>query len=368
MIQNNKKNASIVIKKLNLVAVGVNVLCIAVKSVNLIIGPNTKAIASNIWTSLHHHLGKKRKLSPSNTSNTNSTGTDPIIHTQNMDLFWKYIIERHSIHKKRTNGEPSPWTTDEILLKWKFTNVFRDIDPGTQYVIHDIITHLKDDFVNLLFNIIIYRVYNKINTMNEIGLQDIEHFVPAKLERSLRQIVANNQTVFTNAFVVPSYRFVDPNNKYDKIGRTCVLFERMTHEIPHLCEHVLAQKNSEETYKALLKLPGLGKFLAYQICVDVGYWNKDVFDENEFVVAGPGAINGLKRIFEDRKGLTYGECIQYLCDIQEDRLLEQGCDMNSLFEDRKDKCLNLMAMQNCLCEISKYLKAYYEEGRPKNKY
>ena len=42
--------------------------------------------------------------------------------------------------------------------------------------------------------------------------------------------------------------------------------------------------------------------------------------------------------------------------------------MNELFKDRKQKYLNLMAMENCLCEISKNLKEYYKVGRARNKY
>ena len=35
-----------------------------------------------------------------------------------------------------------------------------------------------------------------------------------------------------------------------------------------------------------------------------------------------------------------------------------GYDVEKLFKDREKPYLNLMAMENCLCEISKYLKVY----------
>eukprot|EP01084_Bolivina_argentea_P309951 536191_1 len=54
----------------------------------------------------------------------------PVMNVENMRIFWRYIIERHNIYKKRINNQTTPWTNDKILLKWKFTNVFRDIDPG----------------------------------------------------------------------------------------------------------------------------------------------------------------------------------------------------------------------------------------------
>eukprot|EP01084_Bolivina_argentea_P164539 286063_1 len=310
---------------------------------------------------------KKQKISTSLTINNDNTRT-PIMHGKNINLFWKYIIERHNIYKKRNNNESPPYTNDKILSKWRFTNVFRDIDPGTQYVIKKIIPKFKNDFENLLFNVLIYRIYNKINTFNKIGFQDIKAFNKIELDKNLRTLVSNNEKVFTNAFVVPSYRFIDKDNKYDKIGRTCILFEKIKDIIPKLCKNISQKNNSEYTYKQLLALPGIGKFMGYQISVDLGYWNKNIFNEYEYVIAGPGAINGINRLFEDKKNLNHDQCIQYLCKIQKKGFLENGCDVNILFMDRKEKYLNLMAMENCLCEISKYLKAYYEEGRPKNKF
>ena len=45
-------------------------------------------------------------------------------------------------------------------------------------------------------------------------------------------------------------------------------------------------KNSENLYNSLYQLPEIGPFTAYQICVDVGYYNSNYFDEQKFVVCG----------------------------------------------------------------------------------
>ena len=106
-----------------------------------------------------------------------------------------------------------------------------------------------------------------------------------------------------------------------------------------------------------------------QIAVDLGYWKQRIFDENQFVVAGPGAKNGINRLIKDRKGMSYEQCIGYLCLVQKQWFKKIGVEMKELLSDRKVKALNLMSMENCLCEISKYLKVYYgEKGRPRNRY
>jgi len=283
------------------------------------------------------------------------------LNEKNLDLFWYYIHERHSIYKKskllRLN---KPWTTDKILNKYKFTNVFRDLDTGTKYVIEKII-HKCKNIEDLFFNIIIYRLYNKIETFDFLGIQDVNNFNINVFEAKLRELKSKGIHVFTNAFLVSGYSFIEGK---DKIEKTCNIISKIHNVIKNIVKECLINKDSEFTFNKLKSLNGIGNFLAYQIAVDIGYYNKELFDESKFVIAGPGCKNGINFLFKDRGNLSYEECIKYLYDIQFDNIK----DINELFSDRKNKFLNLMAMENCLCEISKYLKAYYNLGRPRNKY
>ena len=38
---------------------------------------------------------------------------------------------------------------------------------------------------------------------------------------------------------------------------------------------------------------------SYQICVDIGYYDRQLYDECEHFVVGPGAVNGLWWLFGD---------------------------------------------------------------------
>jgi hypothetical protein len=46
-------------------------------------------------------------------------------------LFLYWIIERWSVYRKRTAGEPKPWTQDEVLQSWFFTMPHREYDKTT---------------------------------------------------------------------------------------------------------------------------------------------------------------------------------------------------------------------------------------------
>jgi hypothetical protein len=62
--------------------------------------------------------------------------------------------------------------------------------------------------------------------------------------------------------------------------------------------------------------------------------------------------------------------MQWLVDDQERGFRDVGADPDQIFSDQdlRHRRLNLMAIENCLCEISKYLKAHHGTGRPRNRY
>ena len=43
------------------------------------------------------------------------------------------------------------------------------------------------------------------------------------------------------------------------------------------------------------KLPLIGNFMAYQLAIDLNYSDVFNFDENDFTIAGPGALRGIKK-------------------------------------------------------------------------
>ena len=158
---------------------------------------------------------------------------------------------------------------------------------------------------------------------------------------------------------------------------------------------------SEAVYQGLRQFPGIGPFNAYQMAVDIGYWRQDLFDENVFTVAGPGAKNGVSICFDsygkwDRSQVVVKEevveeevdlptggssssvkkkkkkkkiyhppipfekCIAILVKEVNNGLLQElgGVSPEVLFSDRPlgKRCLNLMSMENCMCELSKYAR------------
>ena len=50
---------------------------------------------------------------------------------QRLKKFYWWINERHRIYLNKEADKEWPWTKDEIMQTYKFTNVFRELDAET---------------------------------------------------------------------------------------------------------------------------------------------------------------------------------------------------------------------------------------------
>ena len=55
------------------------------------------------------------------------------------DLYWRFAAERQKIFFGRIEGTPPPWTTDDILQTYRFTNAYRASDRVSQFLIREVI-------------------------------------------------------------------------------------------------------------------------------------------------------------------------------------------------------------------------------------
>ena len=83
---------------------------------------------------------------------------------------------------------------------------------------------------------------------------------------------------------------------------------------------------------------------------DINYSTITSFTEREFVVPGPGAINGIRKCFSDTAGLNDAEVIRFMADRQEMEFERLGIRFRSLWGRR----LQLIDCQTLSCEVDKY--------------
>ena len=293
----------------------------------------------------------------------------PEYNEENMRLFWKCMEERHNIYKKRLAGDPPPWTEDPIYQQFKFTNICRELDIGTKFVTQRIDKYAECQ-KSYLFNVMAYRLFNKIETLDfiyknyQFGVVTHDNYCKDSVEELVR-MYGETESVWTNAFIVTG--FSNLPKEWDKIKRVCHALDLLADNI---CDEDTDFKTLEEAYKWVKKQLGFGEFLAYQTIIDLSYGDWYSFCEDQFVICGPGCKRGLDRLFPHYEVAKYGyESLNFwLRDNQYAFYEDYGIDYKTLFDDREYPYLTVMSVENLLCEFSKYMKAHNKEGRPRNKY
>jgi hypothetical protein len=81
------------------------------------------------------------------------------------------------------------------------------------------------------------------------------------------------------------------------------------------------------------------------------------FEESEFVVAGPGALDGISKCFSDTERLTAEDVIYWVTERQDAEFKRLGLEFSGLF-GRK---LQPIDCQNLFCEISKYARVAHPD-------
>ena len=310
----------------------------------------------------------------------------PVLRYNNLLYLYHYIKRRYAIHlRKDVLKKSPPWTDDFVLQKYRFTNIRREQDRETKWLIQHITSNPELSYEDKLMNCVLFRLYNKHETAELISMpikfSERPHWNPEIYRTVFKDAlrVDPGQKFFTGAFNTGGLKRVLkwylPNDVADNSMEMRVLY---------FIEYLLEQgflsgltsdriKTQEDVFSFLRNFRGIGDFLGYQIFVDMTYIKEFPFSENEFTVAGPGCIRGLDYLFEDKDGMTYEECLFWLRENLDDlfvRVLGKDWDPVRVFWDlpEEDRHFNVMSLENIFCELSKYIRAKTNTGRPKKKY
>ena len=141
------------------------------------------------------------------------------INQENLDEYWYWIWERQNIwHKRVILEEEAPWTEDEILKTYKFTNAIRDLDRLTIYYIENLLSNLKDSDESkksLILNTMIYRLFCRLDTWEEIGYIELSDW-DTKWEEAktrLRKRREDGHSIFTSAYYVNDLKSANRNKE-----------------------------------------------------------------------------------------------------------------------------------------------------------
>ena len=336
------------------------------------------------------------------------------------DEFFATARERHAVYLRRRAGRPWPWTDDEILRTFKFTNVFRELDRTTAWL-REYVRDPRRDSPEVLPAVVLFRWFHLISTGQGLFCQtDVE--APSAFDLYLRRgrvrdlrraVVAVNGERgphSTGAYIVLGQRGY---SKLDGILYSFDQFMKSMLPLPDggrttwrgLAEQMLEWRDERpyalrDLWRVLEDVPYLGPFMAYEMVTDLR-WTALLDrapDVDTWANVGPGARRGLARL-RDRLDPTKWR-LQSAAKVPPEQEQEEMRELLALSRDpaywpqvdeEGDRSVQtgqyafdqkwgadelagpwprweLRDVEQWLCEWDKYERVRTGQGRPRNLY
>lgn len=116
------------------------------------------------------------------------------------------------------------------------------------------------------------------------------------------------ERIYSAAYIMPSPAFGSPRKHRNHL-------RLIEHMMSDGAPKKLAKAGAlRDAFELLRSYPSLGDFLAFQFAIDINYSELTDFSEMEFVVAGPGARDGISKCFKDSADLSEADIIQVMAE------------------------------------------------------
>ncbi|KZT65741.1 hypothetical protein DAEQUDRAFT_696672 [Daedalea quercina L-15889] len=236
------------------------------------------------------------------------------------------MAERHQTFLRRAAGEERPWTNDEILERYPFTNVFRVYDRTTQYILRHVINKGSQDLHESCFRVILFRMFNKIETWKY-------------LKEQIGELTWADFDVYT----------------YEKVLEA------------NLPKQLKRFRYLKDAHGWLRLFPSMGDFTALQLILDLNMLPHFNWSENEWVALGPGSKACVHKIFGPGVRSHELDAIQWLHATQDEHFSRLGIPVSRrprLCQSRRPG-VTMVDLEHSLCECEKYSRAKHPEIKGK---
>jgi hypothetical protein len=289
----------------------------------------------------------------------------PVPRPQAYDLYWYFASERQQIYERRVAGRLRPWTNDPILQSFKFCSVFRAADRVSQYLIRDVAYSDEQCSVDdRLFQIVAFRLFSKVETWLTVTRflgepPRIDHLKSDSFIQALEYAKQANGGLYTGAFILCA------NNAYGRSLKHLNHVELLRHMFlrDNLAVRLKSARSLREIYDLLHEYPLMGDFMSYQIAIDLNYSEFINFSEDEFTRPGPGALRGIRKVFQDLGDYTPEQIVHWMVERQDQEFRRLGLRFDGLW----GRALHAIDCQGLFCETDKYCREAIPELRSARK-
>lgn len=282
-------------------------------------------------------------------------GHQSVAVTRAYDTYWRFAYERQAMFFRRVAGEGPPWTNDPILAVHRFTNVYRASDRVSQYLIRHVIYTGEQTAEEVFFRTVLFKLFNRIGTWEDLqrrvaGISWKEyHF--EQYSGALDALLEGGDRVYSAAYIMPA----PPFGELRKHANHLRLIEHMMRDSAP--QKIAAAGSLRAVFELLRGYPSLGDFLAFQLAIDLNYGPLVAFSEMDFIVAGPGARDGIRKCFPDAARLGEERIIRLVAETADEEFGRLGLGFQSLW----GRPLQLIDCQNVFCELGKYARVAHPD-------
>ncbi len=202
-----------------------------------------------------------------------------------------FAHERLFIWKKKISGSPMPYTSDPILQKYRFCNVFREFDKQT-IAIHTMLNPLRDDFALWLLNMFYCRMVARPETIENVGLLS---FDPERNRELYDRLMASSRPRYGTPYVFP----ISTIQKSATPNRERFICEYLPSVVQKIAGEI-------ETWESMSVIDGVARilpmfgfnlnFLWTEVLIDVAYQYPDRINLFGRFPIGPGSMPTMKMI------------------------------------------------------------------------
>lgn len=285
-----------------------------------------------------------------------------------MEGLLHFVWERENTRLLRLAGKPrDEWTTNPVIRKYKFTNIHREHDRVSQWLI-DRVMKPNEGRRDLWFILIICRLINWPPTLQRliddgILFRDAGDFNTDDFSASIEDFRVEVGKVYSGAYMVYPTKMDPGGVKSKALGKHIIKpILVVAEDIDHELYRTDMEGSVARFVSTLSKCFGISTFMAGQVAADLTYQNGPLCDANDiytYAPIGPGSQKGLNYLhkrsaFANWKQADFNKALMVI--------------FNAIYTELKIATLTLHDVQNIMCEYSKYCRAVLGEGKPKNTY
>lgn len=280
-----------------------------------------------------------------------------------------FVWERENIRLLRERGvNREEWTTDEVLSKYKFTNIHRKDDRVSEWIIKNVVEPCvgRED---IWFILLIARLINWPPTLQRmiddgILFRPYDDFDVKSFSACIESFKGESSKVYSGAYMVYPTKLNPGGPKSETLAKHVLLpVLESAKEINHALYRTDMEASVGRFVDQLSKCFGVSTFMSGQVAADMTYTNNapliDACDLFTYAPMGPGSQRGLNYLqhrsaFASWKQSDFNSALIRV--------------WNNIYTELKILDLTLHDVQNIMCEYSKYCRAKLGEGKPKTIY